>query len=512
MDEVKSNDKIISFQEKKASREEKKTSLDEKTITNFIAISDGKNNELIPIHILDILEKLEQVKDVIKINGILYGKNNNGLHLLKHDIDLFSHVQQIGYSVAFKNFTGSASRKEVFSALTRNEDKFKSIAITPTYPIEKGVYYDCPQIEPQITGALDELLKFFKPLDEHSKALLKALFITPAWGDGDGQRPIFVIQSDPNYKGNKQGFGKSTVPKLLARLYKKDPIHLSARMDELAAQRRIAMHKESRIILFDNVKAQNWSSEFVEMMVTAKSFMGHLMWVGDIRIRNHFTTIVTVNDPSVSADMASRAVPIYLSHPEKKDPNWEPSVEKFIDEHSDEIMADILHTIASEPKTEDSSIRFPQWERAILNKCTNDLDVKTYIKSGQSEINSEKNNWWEEPFIQELSRYASHSERDYFKKIQDVRNVSWWIASSVVQALYLKHSNTKSAVGPALGKKIKSEFAKFESWHIEDGKNSWGRGTELRGYFFEPVRQQTTTRYVVRELAEKDCYAQPEDK
>jgi hypothetical protein len=283
-------------------------------------------------------------------------------------------------------------------------------------------------------------------------------------------------------------------------------------MDEFQAQKRIAIHRNSRIILFDNVKQQNWSSEFVESLVTAQTINGHLMYVGDISIRNHFTIVVTVNDPSVSADMATRSVPIYLANPGDKHCTWQSGVEAFMDAHRDAIMADILHILREPNVDQKASIRFPEWEASILSKICSDKNMGSYIEEGQTLIDSDRTNWWEEIFIQALSKYTSHGDQYYFQKKQDVTKVSWWVSNEVLQELYQKHSNLKNASPISLGKKIKSELAKFVSWDVCEFRHSFGRGTIIRGYNFEPKGLTTASRYIVKQLSDRERFVECIDK
>jgi hypothetical protein len=507
-----SKEKVVFDIEKAREKQKLDSQIKQERIAKIISNYTDADKETLPLDLNAILDKIKPIEKIVKINGVLHANFNDKLHVLKNDTDLFSQLQQLGYYTVFKSFPGAASKKDIYSAMTRLSDDFTSISVTPTWPIEDKVYYTCPPIVPAPTGALDELLSHFKPLDEYSAALLKALFISPAWGNGDGKRPIFVIQSDPNWIGRKMAFGKSTIPKLLSYLYSCTPISLSARMDEFQAQKRIAIHRNSRIILFDNVKQQNWSSEFVESLVTAQTINGHLMYVGDITIRNHFTIVVTVNDPSVSADMATRSVPIYLANPGDKHCTWQSGVEAFIKEHREAIMADILHILSQPNVDEKASIRFPEWEASILSKLCSDKKMGNYIEEGQTLIDSDRNNWWEDIFILALSKYTSHGEYNYFEKKQDVTKVSWWISNEVLQDLYQKHCNLKNASPVSLGKKIKSELAKFVSWDVYEFRHSFGRGTVIRGYNFEPKGATTASRYIVKQLSEKERFVECIDK
>lgn len=489
----------------------------ENSVLNFTPADNSENSkhpifDPIPINLL--VKKILSFGQIIKINGVLYTYYNKKLIELKDEIDLFSNLQEMGKVVLFKSNEGFVTKKEVFRALLRQSDQFSSVSKTMTYPKEENVFYDCEHIEPKKTGKLDELLNFFKPLDEHSKTLLKALFISPAWGHGDGDRPVFVIQSDPDFEGKKTAFGKSTIPQVLAYLYQCSPIRLSSKMDEDTAGKRLAKHRHSKIILFDNVKKENWSSEYVEAQITAKTLMGHLMYHGAIEIRNHFTTIVTVNDPSVSNDMATRTVPIYLAHPGNKNNRFKKNYESFIDTYRLDIIADILSILDQPTKDIETNSRFPEFEAEILNKIDQNPDLGNYIEKGQSLLDADKVNWWEDLLIETLAKYTVKDHQNniepYFTRVMDVTKCAWWISSEVLQKFYLAHSNLKLHLGSGLARKIRAELKKFEHWKVTACR-SFGKGTRCRGFYLEPVSGRMSYHYVVRDTPDKNRIVQKID-
>lgn len=489
----------------------------ENQVVNYGAAENSENSKhpvFDPIHINLLIKKILSFDQIIKINGVLYTYYNKKLIELADEIDLFSNLQEMGKTVIFKGNEGFVTKKEVFRALLRQRDQYSSISKTMTWPKETTVFYDCEHIEPKKTGKFDELLSFFKPLDEHSRVLLKALFVSPAWANGDGDRPVFVIQSDPEFEGKKTAFGKSTIPRVLAYLYQCSPIRLSSKMDEDTAGKRLAKHRDSKIILFDNVKKENWSSEYVEAQITAKTLMGHLMYHGAIEIRNHFTTIVTVNDPSVSNDMATRTVPIYLAHPGSKNNRFKKDYETFIDTYRRDIIADILNILDQPTEDMETNSRFPEFEAEVLNKIGSCPDLGNYIEKGQSLLDADKVNWWEDLLIETLSKYTTSDQgqniETYFTRVMDVTRCAWWISSEVLQKFYLAHSNLKLHLGSGLARRISTELKKFEHWKVTACR-SFGKGTRCRGFYLEPVSGRMSYHYVVRDTPDKNRIVQKID-
>jgi hypothetical protein len=467
-----------------------------------------------PIQINLLIKKILSFREIIKINGVLYTYYNKKLIELEDEIDLFSNLQELGKIVIFKGGDGFVTKKELFRALLRQGDQYTSVSKTMTWPKEETVFYDCEHVEPKKTGKFDELLSLFKPLDGHSKILLKALFVSPAWGGGDGDRPVFVIQSDPNFEGKKTAFGKSTIPQVLAYLYQCSPIRLSSKMDEDTAGKRLAKHRHSKIILFDNVKKENWSSEYVEAQITAKTLMGHLMYHGAIEMRNHFTTIVTVNDPSVSNDMATRTVPIYLAHPGTKNNRFKKDYEKFIDTYRTEIIADILSILDQPTEDIETNSRFPEFEAEVLNKIDPCPGLGNYIEEGQSLLDADKVNWWEDLLIETLAKYTvlehQNNIEPYFTRVMDVTKCSWWISSDVLQKFYLTHSNLKLHLGSGLARRVKNELDKLGHWKVTACR-SFGKGTRVRGFYLEPVSGEMSYHYAVRDTPDKNRIVQRVD-
>ena len=102
-----------------------------------------------------------------------------------------------------------------------------------------------------------------------------------------------------------------------------------------------------RVALIDNIKTSKFSWGEFEGMVTAPVISGHQLYIGENQRPNHLTWILTVNGATVSDDIAGRTVVIKLSRPEY-DPQWQPDIINFINEHRWEIIADVQRLIEQE--------------------------------------------------------------------------------------------------------------------------------------------------------------------
>ena len=77
-----------------------------------------------------------------------------------------------------------------------------------------------------------------------------------------------------------------------------------------------------RLVLLDNIKALKFSSADIESMVTAPTIDGHVLHVGHGSRPNYLTYALTANEPMLSTDLASRAIPIEV-RPSRKSAAWD---------------------------------------------------------------------------------------------------------------------------------------------------------------------------------------------
>ena len=81
--------------------------------------------------------------------------------------------------------------------------------------------------------------------------------------------------------------------------------------------------------------------------MTSPVISGHKLYAAEDQRPNHLTWVFTVNGATVSEDIAGRVVVIKLSRPEY-DPQWQPDIINFINEHRWEIIADAQRLIEKE--------------------------------------------------------------------------------------------------------------------------------------------------------------------
>jgi hypothetical protein len=95
---------------------------------------------------------------------------------------------------------------------------------------------------------------------------------------------------------------------------------------------------------------------------------GHQLYRGFATRPNYLTYVVTVNGASFSKDVAERTVPIHLAQ-SAKSPTWNSETKALIDQHRDEIVADVRwHLEKKQGVILTAFDRWPDWCREVLGK------------------------------------------------------------------------------------------------------------------------------------------------
>ncbi len=144
------------------------------------------------------------------------------------------------------------------------------------------------------------------------------MFLSAFWGGPPGQRPAYLIESvDDDGKGGR-GVGKSKLAQAVAALAGG---HIDARpgedIDKLMTRLLSAAALDRRVALLDNVKTLRFSWADLEALITADVISGRALYVGEGRRLNTLLWIITLNQASLSRDMAQRVVPVRLKGSDK---------------------------------------------------------------------------------------------------------------------------------------------------------------------------------------------------
>lgn len=119
------------------------------------------------------------------------------------------------------------------------------------------------------------------------------------------------------------------------------------------------------------------------------------MYHGYASFPNHFTFVVTINDPQLNDDLASRAVVIRIKQPTAITA-WRQNVETFLENSRGEVMRDIGHILTSPevPETDfATTFRFPIWKSTILNKIQTNLGDHIKKQSDSLKVTTDHEEW-----------------------------------------------------------------------------------------------------------------------
>ncbi|MFO0881782.1 MAG: hypothetical protein U0840_31170 [Gemmataceae bacterium] len=285
---------------------------------------------------------------------------------------------------------GGVTKEEFFEGVCQRLTPHDWASSAPHFPPIKGVYYTCPMPKAKKTGWLDKLLARFSPATEMDRELLRSLFITPFWGGPPGQRPLYTITTDAQKDQRKgTGAGKTTIAEMVSRLCGG---YVSVRPSVSADRTLSVLLSPSswprRIALIDNLKSYRFSSDLIESLVTGEEINGHRLHHGHASRPNLLTWLVTINGASFSKDMAERSVVIFLLRP-IRDPEWYAETVRLIEEHRDEIVAEIRWYLERPPKQLAKVDRWPLWCREVLARLNQPDKLLALIESRRAAIDED---------------------------------------------------------------------------------------------------------------------------
>jgi hypothetical protein len=236
----------------------------------------------------------------------------------------------------------------------------------------EGHYYAWrppPGYEP--TGEhLEVLLSFFdNPETEVDRTLIRAAFLTPAWGGLAGKRPAFAILAPD------RGCGKSTLASVIGQLYG-NPIELSitdTAEDKLVSRLLTPEALTKRVVRIDNIKG-SYDSAFIEALITSPVISGHRLYHGEASRPHTLTFVLTGNSLRLSRDIADRAFIIRLARPIYR-PEWEDELYTYLIEHRDRILADVVADLRKRAAACFARDRYAEWVKGVLARAGGDADA-----------------------------------------------------------------------------------------------------------------------------------------
>jgi len=351
-----------------------------------------------------------------------------------------------GSPIAFAKTAGCHNKEEVFAEFQRTGEMYESVEQYPHEPRVPEVYYACKeQQEWKSTrpGCLYELVARFSPAEPVDYDLIIAFLATLVWGGPGGQRPLFVITSDSG-----RGAGKTTFASLLTSIVG-GSLQLSSQADDQIIRQRLLSPEgmEKRTTLLDNVKSLKFSWAEFEALITSEKISGKQMYVGEASRVNRITYVITINGPSLSTDLAQRAITIKLGKPVHTG-DWLADTAKFISENKTNIIAELLELLRQPSKPLQANTRWGNWETAVLCRLDNAERCQEVIRARQMALDAEQDesNLILEHFEKQLLK--NNMRTDYDKILISSGTAAEWLC----EALGEKHS--KASAGRMLAQKI----------------------------------------------------------
>lgn len=340
-----------------------------------------------------------------RVGQSLFVHDGEAVCWLNSPASLFGWLGRKHGAIQWYRSVGCATKEELFHELQRTAEQLIAVEALPHEPPIAGHYYACEDL-PEPTGEhISNLIARFSPATAADRWLLLAMFATAFWGGRGGSRPMFVITSDSG-----RGAGKTKLSDVLSHLVG-GCIELSANEDSGVMRQRLLSPggKNKRIARLDNVKSLRFSWADLESLVTVPTISGKEMYVGEGSRPNNLTWIITLNGPSLSTDIAQRAVIVKLDRP-IRNPRWEEETLSYIDHNRPQIIADIIACLKLPQQPIDYQTRWAAWEHGVLSRLRCDVegvsiaDIQDVLKqrSGESDAEGEEAELIEEAFESRL--------------------------------------------------------------------------------------------------------------
>lgn len=281
----------------------------------------------------------------------------------------------------FSRIAGAITEIELMEQLKTNATRYSGISMAPLWPDGRNDVYFAQGNIPDPSSdhhIFDEFLAFFHPESEVDRIMLKAFFMTAVYYRRSTNTPLFVF--DSNFG---KGVGKTTVVQMMAKLSggsnaeQGTPITVQQadfdgnRGDDKLTKRVLSgTGRSKRILLIDNVEGR-FSSPALAAMLTEPAITGMSPYGRGEETRiNDLIYTLTSNSATLSADLITRSIMIFLKRPDESVCSlyeWSGKILAFIDEHRLQILADILDLITQGCQFDFTpTSRFPTWERDVL--------------------------------------------------------------------------------------------------------------------------------------------------
>lgn len=279
-------------------------------------------------------------------------------------------------------------RRELFEHLLADtRTLYAALEVLPHEPPVHGVFY-VPFNLPTGNGeALGEWIERFNADEEEDKLLALSALLTPAWGGPCGSRPAFIFASNHGI-----GTGKTKSVERICQIYGGRISIAPDKEDWREAKSRLLSDESlaARCVMIDNVRHKLSGSE-LESLITSPVIDGKKMYVGQFSRPNRLTYYLTANSPTLSQDLADRAVMIRVGPP-RHGSDWEAWSLRFVETNRLAILADIYTALKGPTVCEiapENRDRWSLWQDSILARIPGGNELAAMIKARRPEADAD---------------------------------------------------------------------------------------------------------------------------
>jgi hypothetical protein len=284
------------------------------------------------------------------------------------------------------------TKRELYAYLADNAGPvYAGVEFLPHCPPVNDLYYvrcRLPDVPLPDAGAtpLQELVLRFNPETPLDRQLMLAALLTPGWGGPPGARPAFIFTSD-----HGRGVGKTATATVLADVWG-GCMTIGAKEDWDQVRKRLlgddAMAK--RILLIDNIKGR-MSGGDIEGFITAKDLDGWKPYHGQASRRNMLTWFFTANSPSLSRDLADRAIIIKIGA-QRHGEGFIRWAQEFVRVHRPMILAEIFEILKGDGLCgidSGSRDRWGAWQDGILTRFEEGNELAALAISRRPDVDAD---------------------------------------------------------------------------------------------------------------------------
>ena len=274
--------------------------------------------------------------------------------------------------------------KELFKALFNGHftESYDMVSDYPVHTYDRNLRIYAAKSYPAPAGRkhIAKILDFFPNFaTEGDRGLFVCAMAQPMLCSM-GRSPMVVVTAD------NLSCGKTTLVDTIARIYGSPPVSMPLGEKEWFMARRLLSQTsaKSRIISIDNVKSPA-DNAYLEKLITDTHISGENNRRRNVESVNKYTFFMTCNLPSLSRDVAQRAMVIHLKKPAYSG-GWKEALEEYIDGHRLEILGEI-DALLGEPGNLELQYggRFPQYYKKVLFKVFDSQEALDELQKVQEE-------------------------------------------------------------------------------------------------------------------------------